>query len=294
MPSPDSIKDLSVKDFINTFSVFVVLGAVSSAYFFGQLFKGNPDYWFYHLLGTTVWFIYTLDHLLDGIRLKNTSMRIRHAVHYRYRKPLAITLAVIALTNLVVAFTFLPHKVLVYGLILLGFVAVYLLFVHILFRKRPFYGKEIAISIGVTAGMVLLPGLYGNFEWNFGDIGLLLIYTLFNLTNLLMFAYFDREYDKDSGFGSLVHFFGEKRSKLLIQQCMISLFLVIGLWAFLAKFPYQIYVVGVFLIMLHILAQIMLKEEFYAEEEKYRFWGDFIYLIPGPFYILIIDKVHFF
>lgn len=44
-----------------------------------------------------VWFIYTLDHLLDGIKLKDGAVTIRHRVHFDHRMYIKRLLIVVAL-----------------------------------------------------------------------------------------------------------------------------------------------------------------------------------------------------
>lgn len=288
MPGRIAIEKHGFKDFINSFSLLVVFGSVSTAWFFAGIFHASPGYWFYHLLGTTVWAIYTIDHLLDGLNQDQSSLSLRHRVHVHYKKPLFVLVVLIVLTNGFIAPYYLPQRVMFYGFGLAAFVGAYLVLVHILVKNKRFFGKEIAIAIGVTGGMALLPAVHGNFVWNWSNAALLLLFTTLNLTNLLIFAYFDHENDLRSGYNSMVQVVGARSTRNLISILPGILFLGIGLWAFGSEMESRIYVVIVFLLMMHVLALIMLRENTFVHGERYRFWGDFIYLIPGAVFELLM------
>ncbi len=291
MPDSISIKTLNVKEFFNSFSLLVVLGSISTSYFFARVFNSKPDFWFYHLLGTTVWAIYTADHILDGYRNDDASLSLRHKLHVRYKWILSGLVVLIAVSNIFISIEHLPRRVFVYGTGLLVFVMVYLVIVHLFFRKKKFVGKEIFIAFGVTGGMALLPAVYGNFEWNFSNSLLLVIFTSLNLVNLLIFAYFDRDHDLRSGFDSIVQLLGSAKVKKIVNLLLGLIFVLIGIWAFSVEHQVKLYISIVFLFMMHVLALIMLRENEFIQQERYRFWGDFIYLIPGLFWMLLVEHL---
>jgi len=45
--------------------------------------------------------------------------------------------------------------------------------------------------------------------------------------------------------------------------------------------------------MLNVLLVIYIQEDRFAEKESYRFWGDFIYLIPGLVWYLLGERQFF-
>ena len=100
------ISDLEIVEFINCFSVLVVAGSVSTSYFFGQIYKAQLGFSFYWLLASTIWIIYTLDHVLDGMKQKEQSVSIRHYIHYKYRKTILPTLAALSIFNAYIALVF--------------------------------------------------------------------------------------------------------------------------------------------------------------------------------------------
>jgi len=140
------ISDLEIVEFINCFSVLVVAGSVSTSYFFGQIYKAQLGFSFYWLLASTIWIIYTLDHVLDGMKQKEQSVSIRHYIHYKYRKTILPTLAALSIFNAYIALVFLPPILLKAGIALALSVLAYFLVVHFLKVINITIPKELMVA----------------------------------------------------------------------------------------------------------------------------------------------------
>lgn len=285
-----SIKNLSFVQFFNTFSLLVVLGSVSTAYYFVQYFKASVPLSFYWVLGSGVWMVYTLDHLRDGMRLKESAEFLRHIIHFKYRKVLIPSLFALGIFDSILVLSFFTEEMLWHGAVMGGLVLVYFLTITLV-KTEAF--KEIFIAVMVCAGMVIYPGLQGNLGHHLADILVVLIFCVMNLANIVLFSYFDFEGDRQNGMHSIAQQLGRARSKGLIYRLMASAFALMTIYAFLFRHVDKISFVISVLAMLNILLLILLQEERFERKEAFRFWGDFIYLIPAVVWFFFTQNVDF-
>ena len=293
MSSDIRIDDLSVKEFINCFSLLVVFGSVSTAYFFGALYHANLSYSFYWLLGTTVWIIYSLDHILDGLKMGSHSTSVRHRIHYEYRKPLLSILTGLALFNAYLAFSFLPKIVWQLGLGTAGLVVVYFAFVHVLKLTIANWTKELVVAFVVAIGMMLLPGAVGDLGFSFTGALMFIFLTSLNYINLLLFSYNDYDSDIANGLKSAATSWGKEKTYQIILYTFGVAFMSFLLWTFSLNTVNKLPASVAMLVMLNVLLVIYIQEDRFAEKESYRFWGDFIYLIPGLVWYLLGERQFF-
>ncbi len=280
------ISDLEIVEFINCFSVLVVVGSVSTSYFFGQIYKAQLGYSFYWLLASTIWIIYTLDHVLDGMKHKEQSVSIRHYIHFKYRKTILPTLAALSIFNAYIAFVFLPTALLKAGVVLAFSVLVYFLVVHFLKTKNITIPKELMVSVIVACGMVVLPGVAGDMKFNGEAMLMVLSLSLVNFTNLLLFSYHDYANDIKNGLESAATQWGLDRTREVIMYALASAFICFTIWTFFIVSPIKLPISIALLIMFNVLLVIYIQEDRFAEDEKYRFWGDFIFIVPGLVWLL--------
>lgn len=289
----ESHSKLSLVEIINCFSLLVVFGSVSTSYFFASLFHAKLSFWFYYLLPSTVWIIYTLDHVLDGIKLKEEAISIRHYIHYKYRGVILPIVGILSLFNLYVALVYLEEKILIAGFIIAAIVALYFLFIHFFKSLKAPFNKEFLVALVVCSGMVLLPGLQGNLSFNLGSICIILSMVLINYTNLLLFSYFDYENDKANGLQSVATDWGLDKTKTMAINTLGSAFVLFVFWLFQHDNPSKLAVSVAFLLMVNILTVMIIQEDRFKQNELYRFWGDFIFLLPGIVIYLIQLRTYF-
>lgn len=288
--SHKSVSDLSVTEFLNCFSVPVVVGSAVSAFFWSTYFQTSLPLIFYWLLPSTVWLIYTIDHILDGRRLGSDASSLRHRIHFIYRKELQFTCLILILLNTILSVTSLPTSILLTGGSLALLISVYFVFVHRKSREnsvqRKIPSKEIFIAIGACIGMLVLPGIPATAEWSLGNVLLILSFFGINFGNILIFSFFDHDDDLKDGF-STAGSIGVEKLEQLIQQVLISTFLLITFWTFVVNSPRKLPVIMTLMLMLNMLGLIMIKKEEFKDHGRYRLWGDMIYLAPGLIWFLL-------
>lgn len=286
-----SILQLTVLEFINSFSLLVVLGSASTAFFFSRFFQAELGIVFYWLLSSTVWVIYTVDHLIDGTRNPVETLSLRHYLHYRYRVVLSGIVLLIIPVNTYLAIRFLSDELLVAGLCIAGFVVGYLLLILLFKKLSSLPIKEALVSLGVTAGMCLLPAIAGKFDLHYSHVLLLLVFTLINFLNLLIFSLLDEHEDKKAAMPSIVQYFGSERSTEIANNLVIATFFLMGIWLYTFTGIEKRHATVVLMLMLNILALILLKREYFEKNNLFRFWGDSIYLVPGLIQALFVERI---
>ncbi|MFT4522796.1 MAG: 4-hydroxybenzoate polyprenyltransferase [Bacteroidia bacterium] len=281
-----SFGNLSPTEFLNIFSIPVVLGSVSTAFFFGRYFNAQLSFTFYWVLASTVWLIYTADHLLDGNRLKERAVFLRHVIHHQHRSKFWPALAALAVFNGVISLLFLPRIILFSGAVLLALVFLYFIFTHF-FKRLQGLIKEIFVAVGAVYGMVILPGLHGNLDLKSSAI--VVVMALLNLCNLLIFSYFDFEGDAKNNQLTSATGLGKEKSKVLIYNALGLAFTLFTVYLFVAtnKASGIVPLVVSILLMLNVLLFLMQFEEKVAKKERYRLYGDLIFLIPGIVFLVL-------
>lgn len=262
---------LRIIRFINLLSIDVALGAVCCALFFAKVSQVTVDAVTIVVLGLSVWIIYTADHLLDARRIKTRASSLRHRFHQKYYYNLRICIVATGLFTGVLLF-FIPRPILSSGFILAGLVGIYLL-IHRYLKML----KEVCIALLYTIG-VLLPTWQAvplhNMPWT-----LVIAFGLTALLNLILFSWFDHEADRHDGHLSLVIFIGERNTRL----CIYLLFVAVLSLLFTAALPIASGIIG---IMNVTLLLIFLKREYFTRYERYRLWGDAIFLFPVVYLLL--------
>lgn len=266
--------------FINNYSIWVSLGSFSSYLFFSRIYQVAPNMLVALGLSLGVWFIYTLDHLLDALKLKENSSTLRHAVHYTNQKSIKLLLVVVAIILGIMAFYVPPVYYLFCGS-LIAFTGLHFLINYLVPEqvKRKFFMKEVFIAFVVTLGFVLTPyvevppkEIFGGIRFIFG------VFYGINLSNLLLFSYFDKEEDENSNTMSIARIYTDSTVKMFVYG---SLTLAM-IWSTILLQRFEIAWIHFFLFasMVATLFIIAVFPIFFKRNDRYRFWGDFIYVYP--------------
>src|SRR4051812_41244064 len=133
--------------FINIISLDVALGAVTGSAFFATVFHTSLLPQGLAALGISVWIIYSVDHLLDAYKLKNTASSERHQFHQKYLTQITVAVIFLVLVDIVLIFYVRP-SVFNAGLLLAGVVIFYLLF-----HRWMYPLKEIAGAVLYSGGV---------------------------------------------------------------------------------------------------------------------------------------------
>ena len=270
----------SILNFINTYSILVAIGSLSSYLFFSNLFDVKPNYVLALGLSLSLWIIYTLDHLLDGLSIGKDASSIRHREHFLKHKQM-IRWMLFGLIILIGLSFWVPQVYYDYVLFLFILTLLHFCINYFLSRKYTFlrYLKEIFVALVVTIGFVITP-LIGN-EESLNLTQLIYIFIIFyfiNLSNLLIFSFFDRDRDHRDNMLTIAHLYNHRKLKRLIYLGigMSTTILVIsyinGHLTFISFF--------VFASMQLTLLFITSFPSYFKFSDRYRFFGDLIYLYP--------------
>ena len=266
--------------YVRILSLDVVGGALASGAMVVRL-VGEPMPWMWWVaLPLSVWVIYTTDHLLDAYRLKGRASTLRHRFHHMHFRAIGLIWALGLLSCLSWIPWLAPLRLLWFGLGMGGLVLLHLALVFwVKDRISLLLIKELGVggiySLGVWGGPLLLhpaqwpPGI----GWLFGQFFLLA------MINLLLFSMYEYEIDERDGHTSFVRAIGRGGTRKLILGlgCLVMLFGVLAQ----SEAPWRWAVQGVMLAMLLVLWLVSFVPQWFAPRERYRIWGDVVFLFPG-------------
>ena len=289
MPTtPFSLKNnFSFTSIVNSFSIWVFLGSFCTSQFFAKSFDSQFTWQSSLVLALSVWIIYTLDHILDGKKLKSQSKTLRHYVHFRYQKWFFYAILCVALFAGSLVIQHLTKHVIKAGMVIAILTAFYLATNQWLMNKKPSYTKifikEIIIAFVVMLGFAWLPITNGQFIWSssptfYMPLG---VFFFINLINLLTFSRFDFRADSLSRFLSITRIIGVRKTRLTITALLVFTTVAVILSVLLNWIAIAMFLV--FILMLSTLWIINLMPQFFSLYERYRFWGDFVFVIPMLF-----------
>ncbi len=262
---------LRLYHFINILSIDIVAGAIISALFFAKIFQVQVRPFGLMALGLTVWVIYTIDHLRDAKKISHQAATKRHRFHQQYFNILFVLLCITILVDSFVIF-FIRRQVFEWGFVLLFIVIFYLM----AYRSLRFL-KEILIASLYTWGVLVLSIPVTTIKLHPTHYLLITQFAIIAWINLVMFAWFDQEYDLRDNQNSFVTVFGKRVSFI----CLNTLFVLNFLLAFI-----QIFLQGptlpvlILLVMNTVLFLIFLFRGALAKNDVYRLIGDAVFLFP--------------
>ncbi|MEN8696399.1 MAG: hypothetical protein ABF321_11140 [Bacteroidia bacterium] len=271
---------IAIIHFINTYSILVAVGSYSCFIFFSRAFAVESNYWVALGLALGVWFIYTLDHLIDGIQLKDRAKSLRHKVHYDYKLRLIYLLILVGMFLIMLAFKipeiYFQLIALLLGLTALHFIVNYVVSTRI---KRRIFLKEIFIALVVAIGFCITPivplgmaGVSPQLLIHFGCIFCI------NVANLFLFSMYDKEVDSLSDVLSVAQLTSTRNLKIIAGIAIIgsALLSLIGFY----RYDTSVFITLTFVVMQSTLLFILRHQKYFAKEDRYRFFGDLIYVYP--------------
>ncbi|MFT4876717.1 MAG: hypothetical protein ACI8S2_001455 [Bacteroidia bacterium] len=265
--------------FVNTYSIWVALGSYASHMFFCKLYGTSYNSIIAVGLALGVWFIYTLDHLLDGLVLRSNATTVRHKKHFDHRFYITRLLIVVALALIILSFRvpsqYLPFIGLLLLLTIVHFGINYLVPKRV---KKLLFLKEVFIALVVSLG-IASSALVGEFKINSHWSNLpFCIFLFINLANIMLFSYFDKEADQRSKTLSIASIYSDLTLKGIIYLCLL-LSLVFSSYEYVNG---ELGFLGfaIFLSMQITLLIIALFSSYFQRNDRYRFFGDLIYVYP--------------
>jgi 4-hydroxybenzoate polyprenyltransferase len=249
----------------NLLSLDVVAGAVCSAIFFAQLFDQPLNQLALVILALSVWVVYTLDHLIDGLSMKGTPSGRRHYFHKLHEKKLKWSLFA-AICMAACGAIFLPIRILAAGGIMLAIVALY-----VVSHQRLGWMKETLVSVLYTAG-VILPSAQ-DFQPDASALVTVVAFWFVALLNLLIFSFFDYSNDVADGQTSAATILGRKRLKWIIWILFVCI-------AVLLSVHFSIFSIVLFVMAL-VQMLLLVFERSLRNEEQFRLAGDAAFFLPA-------------
>lgn len=226
------------------------------------------------MLGFSVWIIYVLDRLLDNRKI-NIHPTKRHIFHQQNAKFLWYFIGILTLICAILVF-YLPLNIIIFGIIISSFTGIYLYIISKISFKNSFQHYKEPIT-----SFVYVSGVFGTTILHNSTLSSVLIGFIFLLIvfqNLLLFSLL--EFKKDTNSYNLVAYFGIKKSNYFIIiitliNSILCLFLIHN-----STSNYEIRVVLIEILMSVILLIINKFDYFFVINDRYRWVGDGIFLLP--------------
>lgn len=253
----------------NLLSLDVALGAVILALFFSRQLEVIPRVPGMLLLGLAVWIIYTVDRLLDIRQLSGLAATERHRFHQRYQVTLWVLAGFATVLSFIILFS-MREVVIQAGVILAAMVGLYMA----LQKWLPV--KEFVIALLYTAG-ILLPSitvrsapLLTHQYLMMGEVFLLA------LINLLIFAGMETKADQQDGHHSFTTRWGYSTT-VRILHVLLAISFTLAAFLVVTKPTLDM---SMFVFMNLMLFIIFERKEYFSQHDRYRLWGDGVFLIP--------------
>lgn len=265
-------------------SIDVVLGALAGLVFFSKLLRIELEWQVFLLLGLAVWSIYTADHLLDSRQKTEVDLSPRHLFHLKYKNSLRISLGLVLICGLSLAYyTFDLSSELRWSLILGTLISASMLLIRLAGRRMA-WAKEISIALFYVLGIAWIPLLRVkvlDLSW---EIFLFLgSYILLALINLLILSHLDRRQDQLGGFFSSAFLFPPiKFIELIRRLCFLSLLIGLASFILLPSFYRSFSCILIVMSLVHYLAFFNPK----LSAEKVRLRTEAVFILPVLLYFL--------
>ncbi len=269
-------------------SLDVVTGAVASGIFFINIFDVKMPLWWWFVLPTSVWVVYTLDHVLDGLKAKQKELSIdRHIYHFKNKKVLLLMIGIIVAINTIIVLFFMPFKMILWGAILLFLLGLYFIINIYLFGNNKFLTqKEFAIAVFYVAGVMLGPLFYKTGYPETWQIILTVVFVLLVWIEGIMASWFDYENDLHDGNISFAVIFGKRKTRYFLIFLIIMTFLLLKVTVFFITDFRQFAALIVEALMNLSLLLILLNPGIMKKGERYRVFGEMVFWLP--FLLLVV------
>ncbi len=148
-------------------------------------------------------------------------------------------------------------------------------------RISQFFFKEAGVGLVYALGtwggpFILYPELITP-----SAIFCLIQFFLLAMINLLFFSMYEAETDKRDGHTSIVLAIGQKRTQRWIIGFAVVIILL-GVIILTQTSETKLFVIqGIFILMLLALMLIAFNPSWFRENERYRSWGDGVFLLPA-------------
>ncbi|MCB9235774.1 MAG: hypothetical protein H6581_29270 [Bacteroidia bacterium] len=276
------LQEGSIYKLISILSLDVAAGSLAGGVLVTRLLKVEMPTAWYILLPLCVWLIYTLDHLLDSRRLGAKAHTARHLFHHLHFRKIGLFWSVLAAGGFAAALICLPLEGIYFGLVMGLGVILHLGLVSLVGGKTsPLLVKEGGVALIYTFGIWGMPFVLHMEAVETSHLLMMAQFGLLALVNLLEFSLFERETDELDGQSSLVRAIGARKTSVLLGfLLMLNLVLAIGVFIVDFSQPTILYQ-GILLLMALLLGLILFRKNYFAHSDRYRAWGDAVFLLPA-------------
>jgi len=284
--SADALPGLIYRRF-NLLSLDVVTGALAGAMLAVKVTGSHPVTAFWFCLASSVWLVYTADHLLDGMKNRNRSESPRHLFHYRFKKTLFISILVLGLSTALLAFTYLPAQLILFGTALGIFVLLYLFITWILGRKgKRYFFKEGIIAIVYVAGIWGGPLVFTGKPPHMETVLIIIAFFFLALNNLLTLSYYEEIKDRKDGHYSFTVVHGKKATLALIMIFFLLISFLFIRAIVNAHSAATTFACFIFFIMGILQLFLVFFKNIFGKKYRYRILGELVFWLPGLILLL--------
>ena len=226
------------------------------------------------ILGFSVWIIYVLDRLLDNQKL-GFNLTERHIFHRENAKILWYFIGILVFICSIIVF-YIPFNILIFGVIISSLTGIYLFIISKISSNNNFQLYKEPITAFVYVSAVFGTTILQNPQISSLLIGFIFLLIVFQ--NLLLFSLSElKKYNKSY---NLAARFGIRKSNFIIIIITCIIILLGSSLTGLYMTNYQNKVVFIEIIMSVILLIMNQFDKFFLINDRYRWVGDGIFLLP--------------
>ncbi|HEY4785821.1 MAG TPA: UbiA family prenyltransferase [Bacteroidales bacterium] len=257
-------------------SLDVALGSIGSSVLAVKTIGVTLPSVYWLILPLCVWIIYTSDHLLDALKVREEATMGRHLFHFIHRKAIAIFLCLAGALAILLILRFLDGNTIIFGAFISFLIFLYLLSNHFASRVFRYFPRELIIAAGYTAGTWGIPILSKYPLINRSDLLFFLNNFLIILSIPLLYSIYEYDADRMAGFVSFATSFGVKITELTVLA-ILALSSLVSAWS---VFFLQENIGFIMLLMTIALLVILFFRRKFSINEKYRIIGDSTTFLP--------------
>ncbi|MEA5461335.1 hypothetical protein VB796_19885 [Arcicella sp. LKC2W] len=257
-------------------SLDVVFGAMVCNIMFWKLSLSNAQIpiSIILILGFSVWIIYILDRLLDNQKPSQVETE-RHFFHQKHRKVLTICLFISIVFCAILLF-YLPYNILILGILTTAITTIYLYLTNRFSAENHFQHYKEPITATVYTMGVFSTTVLNDFSMPSLFVGILFL--LITFQNLLLFSL--SELKKNPECHNLASYWGTKNSHKIIILISVVVMSIGFYWMKTNGLAYFSKVFFIEILMSFILLIISLFNNIFLTNDRYRWVGDGIFLLP--------------
>ena len=277
------IKGIKIFHFL---SLDVVFGAISGGIMASRLLEMEMSWDWWVIMPLTVWFVYLLDHFIDGLKLMGNAYSIRYYFHYYHRKKLLALIVFIFLTGGVITYGFLERILVFFGMGMFILIGIYFVLVnHKTLGKKLFFQKEVITALiytfGIWGGPILMKGFFLEVhQW-----AVIFTFYLIALADLLIFSIIDYEIEVLDKQSTMLREIGVKGGMKGVKVIMaiaafVSMYLLVT-----GDHVYKL-AASVFFVMLLGLTFLIRNRMNFKNSIIHRVVGESLFILPSVFLLV--------